>query len=308
MLIESDARRHITSAIEFEKEITSFEERERLKGKVVLNCGEYNKLRRKLVAKCCHINAVANIEGKGREDLGVEILTEAENVTRKVSENRSRAVRKLAEDIKKTFFNLRLLLRKYDKNIDSVDPQLKNNPELVELLVPFEKSWEKGKEFFGNSKTSGQLIHLSQLIEGVSEKHKEAQEKIDSIDTEIFFIIPCLVVLNSFNEGDEGICADYYPILNTPGTPEREQYQETKQKYKALHKKCKDGYKLYNIFEQTILEKPLANDGLGGCGINKEELDDVVHRIKIIAMGMQRYNPTNWNTLIETAMGQTSFK
>ena len=40
--------------------------------------------------------------------------------------------------------NLRLLLRKYDENIEVVDPQLKNNPELTEVLIQFEKSWEKG--------------------------------------------------------------------------------------------------------------------------------------------------------------------
>jgi len=41
-----------------------------------------------------------------------------------------------------------MLLWKYDENIEVVDPQLKNNPELVEAMEAFEKSWSMGKEYF----------------------------------------------------------------------------------------------------------------------------------------------------------------
>jgi hypothetical protein len=50
MLIESDARRYITDAIEIEKEITSSEVRERAKGKIIVMCPEYNKNRSKLIS------------------------------------------------------------------------------------------------------------------------------------------------------------------------------------------------------------------------------------------------------------------
>ena len=43
MLIEQDARRYITEAIEIEKEITSAEVRERAKGKIMVDCPEYKK-------------------------------------------------------------------------------------------------------------------------------------------------------------------------------------------------------------------------------------------------------------------------
>ena len=41
-------------------------------------------------------------------------------------------------------------MRKYEENIEVVDPQLKNNPELGKALVDYEKSWEKGKRYFLN--------------------------------------------------------------------------------------------------------------------------------------------------------------
>ncbi len=69
MLIESDARRFITEAIEIEKEITSAEVRERAKGKIMVECSDYNNNRSKLIVIINKINAVANPEGKGRDDL-----------------------------------------------------------------------------------------------------------------------------------------------------------------------------------------------------------------------------------------------
>lgn len=69
MSIESDARRYITNAIEIEKEITSSEVRERAKGKIIVDCPGYNKNRTKLISIINQINAVANPEGKGRDDL-----------------------------------------------------------------------------------------------------------------------------------------------------------------------------------------------------------------------------------------------
>ena len=69
MLIEQDARRYITEAIEIEKEITSAEVRERAKGKIMVECPEYKKNRSRLIAIFNKINSVANPEGKGRDDL-----------------------------------------------------------------------------------------------------------------------------------------------------------------------------------------------------------------------------------------------
>jgi hypothetical protein len=37
--------------------------------------------------------------------------------------------------------DFRNLLKKYEQNIEVVDPQLKNNVELVEILVEFENTW-----------------------------------------------------------------------------------------------------------------------------------------------------------------------
>ena len=302
MLIESDARRHIAIAIELEQEMSSLEGREKLQGKVVITLPQYHQLREKLVSKLAHINSVANTEGKGRNDFTEDILSEAENVSRRISQTCSKAARRLSEDIKKAFLAMRILLRKYAENIDSVDPQLRNNPELVERLVDFEKSWEKGKEFLLSPTGCKQLIHLSRVVEIIGEKHKEAKEKIDSMDSEAFLLIPCLVMLDSFDGNDQGICAKYFPPILAEGTAECTEYMKAKKGYEKLKAKVKDGDWLYNVFEQTILEKQIEKGELEKHGINIGDVKKIIHEIKILAMGMQRHSPVNWNTFIETAL------
>ena len=98
------------------------------------------------------INSVANPEGMGRDDLSNDILLAAEGIYRRISLTQSKAVRKLAERIKKSFLDFKLLLRKYEQNIEVVDPQLKNNAELVEILVEFENAWSQGLTYFLDNK------------------------------------------------------------------------------------------------------------------------------------------------------------
>ena len=46
--------------------------------------------------------------------------------------------------------DVRCLISKYEDNLDLVDPQLKNNPELIKVLQGFEEEWGKGKFFLSN--------------------------------------------------------------------------------------------------------------------------------------------------------------
>ena len=57
---------------------------------------------------------MANQEGMGRDDLSNDILVAADGIFRRVSPHQSKAVRVLAERIKKSFMDFRNLLRKYE--------------------------------------------------------------------------------------------------------------------------------------------------------------------------------------------------
>lgn len=53
MIIEADARRHITDAIEFEKKLTEEEEKEKSKGKILLGNEIIERHREKVVQLMC---------------------------------------------------------------------------------------------------------------------------------------------------------------------------------------------------------------------------------------------------------------
>jgi vacuolar-type H+-ATPase subunit I/STV1 len=107
------------------------------------------------------INAVANVVGKGRDDFRLDVLLKAEDVARKVSPMQSKAVRKLADQIKQTMHTFRVLVRKYNENVEVVDPQLKNNQELVEVLNDWEKAWSLGKEHLMDPQKFQHLLSFS---------------------------------------------------------------------------------------------------------------------------------------------------
>jgi len=106
-----------------------------------------------------------------------------------------------------------VLLRKYESNIEVVDPQLKNNMELVEVLVEFENAWTFGLTYFMDSKKFNQLLHFSQVVEATADKHKVFAEQLESRDMEIFFIIPSLLILKSLENDDKNICNFFYPDM-----------------------------------------------------------------------------------------------
>ena len=122
MVIEKDARRFIFNAIELEKELMSIEIRQKMKGKILVNSEEYNQLRNNICKVICQINSVANVDGKGRDDLEYQILVQAECLLRRISRQQSRAVRKLSENIRESFVKMRELFRKYEENVEMVDP------------------------------------------------------------------------------------------------------------------------------------------------------------------------------------------
>lgn len=77
--------------------------KEKSRGRIVVDSQEFTQKRTKLIKILSKINSVANPEGMGRDDLGNEILLAAEGIYRRISPTQSKAVRNLAERIKKSF-------------------------------------------------------------------------------------------------------------------------------------------------------------------------------------------------------------
>jgi hypothetical protein len=84
----------------------------------------------------CEINPVANVTGKGRNDFKLDLLIRAEDILKRPI--LSKAVRRICEKVRKTFHLFRMLIKKYAENIEVVDPMLRNNEELVDVMGDFE--------------------------------------------------------------------------------------------------------------------------------------------------------------------------
>jgi hypothetical protein len=257
MLIEADARRFITEAIETEKDLSKIEQKEKSRGRIVIDSQEYIQMRTKLIQILGKINSVANPEGMGRDDLSNDILLAAEGIFRRVSPNQSKAVRILAERIKKTFQDFRNLLKKYEQNIEVVDPQLKNNVELVEILVEFENTWTQGLTYFMDHKKCHQLIHFSSVIEATGEKHKPFAEMLENREAEIFMIIPSLLILKSLEGDDKDICSFFNPDMFDKSTHQGQQLVDLKKKYEQGRIKMGSSFDYYNLIEKCLLEVAL---------------------------------------------------
>lgn len=81
--------------------------------------------------------------------------------------------------------------------MDAVDPQLKNNSDLVLVLECYEKSWAFGKEWLISVEKQNQIIAFTMSLELLSKRHPQLSKQIDARDSEIFVSIPQLMILLS---------------------------------------------------------------------------------------------------------------
>jgi len=220
---------------------------------------------------------------------------------RKVSDSKSKSVRHLAENIKKSFIKLRELLRKYEKNLDAIDPQLKNNNDLVECLIFFENSWEKGKHYLLNTVKYSQLLFFSQSIEVLCEKYADIAEQLESRDPSIFIWLPSILIIKSFENEDKGICKEFNPTMFSENEESGILYNFLKNFKEILYRTVKDSYKAYNFLEKLVLfEERFYPDMLKF--ISKKLKEEIQKKIRILSMQMQRYNPTDWNYFFDLSI------
>lgn len=287
MFIERDAKRYVYRGIELDQELKSYEILERIKGNTVISNPAYEKIRKELVEIFCKINSVANYEGKGRDDLGVEILLAAEHALRQ--NDNSTAIKKLAFKIQDSFNKFRGTFRRYEQCVELIDPQLRNNRDLVESLVLLEDTWTKGKFFFLANDTLNLLIEFSRLVESLGEKYEDVKEKIEAMDADVFLIVPCMAILKSLRDKDERI----YMFCDKPLD---KVFEELKEKSKDIT------IEAYQIIERGLLDKENEEKALTKAKLTKEQLKELINEIKRAAMVLQRNRPADWNLFMETAM------
>ena len=307
--IEKISRRFIFEGIKIEKELAQYEKRATIRGRLDINNDkEYNEIRERFVKVINELNKIANINGKGRDDLTIEILLKSETVLCTVSDIKSKGMRKLAMAIKNTVNDFRELFKKYNMNIEGVDPQLVNNPELVSLLYNFEILWEKGKKYFTDKNKYNHLLLFNQIVEVIGEKYSNEQIKnlIDQSDPIIFVTIPAVLILRAIDNKDVDIIKQYIPNIDNKNEENCKLYSNLAKVVKEVYDKVKDNYYGYNLFEKFVLfdgtdeEEKITNEMRKY--IDSAVMKDFKKDIKILSMNMQRYKPKEWNEFFQLAM------
>ena len=105
-------------------------------------------------------------------------------------------------------------MEKYSQDLDIVDPQLRNNNDLVEVLESYEKSWSFGKEWLVDLQKQSQIISLTLQIETLCQRQPNLKKQIDSCDSEVFLILPQLMILiclqnNSESQKLKSLCLNF---------------------------------------------------------------------------------------------------
>ena len=309
IIIEEKARKLITEGIKIENEITNYENKSKVKGKLLINDKKYNELRSKLISNILKINQIANINGKGRVDLSPEILFRAEKVLVTVSENQSRGMRNLALKIKNSLYVIRQLFRKFSKNIEGVDPRLSNNKDLSKYLLYFESKFELGKIYLLDNQKYNQLLAFSQIIEIICEKYSKysIRDLIENDDPCIFVSLPSILLLKAMNKEDQNICKEYITGLYDKNSESGKLFNTIKNKKRQIKNIIGDSNKTYNIIEKSILfdgtkEQVMVDKEIEKYSKTKEIISDIKKGLTNLSMHLQTYKPTQWNQFFQLAM------
>lgn len=209
---------------------------------------------------------------------------------------------------------------------------MKNNQDLVNALVEFESSWEKGKAYFVSPKKCQQLVHFTSVIEATSEKYKMFAEQVEDRDTVIFVSIPALLILKCLDDDDKGICRSFFPPMfgedgnNSGSSGEEEasqyvdkvathnQYRTLKKEYLRCRSKSKNEYDFFNLVERCILgmeedetpdqknKRTIPDKEFEANGLARDEMHQITQHIRVLSMQMQRYKPQEWNEFLIVAL------
>ncbi len=174
---------------------------------------------------------------------------------------------------------------------------------MVDILIFYESSWEKGKHYLINYENYSQLLYFSQLIDILCDKYKEIEEQLECRDPSIFIWLPSIIILKSLEKEDKGICKEFNPSMFIETEESGKIYKVLITFKENLYSIIKDPYLSYNLLEKFVLFEDNKN-------IRKELekyvptvlLDEFDKKIKILSMQLQRLKPTDWNYFFDLAM------
>merc|ERR1719265_2696915 len=135
----------------------------------------------------CKLNSVANSKGKGRADLGVNILWDAIAVLFN-SPDQQQGGESLAVNVGRSFQRIRCV----SQCVERIDPHLANNEGLVRHLVDWEESWEVAGKYMVNSQMLAAICNVAVVFR---QEDPGLAKMMEECDAEFCLGLPRLVWL-----------------------------------------------------------------------------------------------------------------
>uniref|UniRef100_A0A6U9B4D3 Uncharacterized protein n=1 Tax=Zooxanthella nutricula TaxID=1333877 RepID=A0A6U9B4D3_9DINO len=320
--IEEKARRLIVRAIEHERSVVGFEGVNDPKS--LQQVPAFVEAQKRLVGSIGHLNSVANVRRKGRDDLVVDVLFDAENTLKRCdiaerngeSTERLIAARILANDVVESYQAMREYLREVDYCLERVDPHLCNNTGLVQRLVDWEESWEMGTRYMQHEKLLNAVCDLVAEIRRAQTVVPSLTAMCEECDVELFLVLPRMIWLrflaeprqhaellrsllpHRFSKGDEATGAAEERPWDSEVEAFLQKYRRTRTQLSG-RPDGSDGTREQAAWEVLVKRVVgIEGDGCKDTQIDKsaqEQVDDLMHALEPWSIELQRHCPEDWN-------------
>lgn len=271
-----------------------------------------------LVAQVASLNAYANIRGKGRQDLTIEVLEAAADVFlfpetfTSISLKESSFVRAssaarhlLATRVLEGFLGLRNYLAEIADCTDTMDAQLSNNDILVERLLDWEQAWEQGSRFMLRPALLEAVCSISAQISEAQCFAPDLAKHLDDQSAELFLILPRLVLLCGLADPSQAVLiesllphhfesnAEEQTIITLRAVRLSSDMMDLAKGFDAASRAI--SVSMPSTSWEVLVRSAVAGLGSNSCLEFDASVDSFLHRLEAVSMELQRAAPEAWN-------------
>lgn len=258
---------------------------------------EHREARHKMVNHLSQLSAAVNACGTRRGEFNFEVLEAALQTVADAEHTETRsASRILAEGVLEAFSSVRRFMQEVYFCLDTVDPQLCNNPGLVNVLDNLRKSWESGSRFLLDVRVRNAVDSLVDHLHVVRVSSPAFASMCESCDPELFLVLPRLLMLTFLASPEKHL--ELMRLL----MPQRFSVIGASAKADCAMEKLRKSFnRTQRILEQsgdaweTLVGVSVAEDKLGCSQVAGSQLKEFVLELEKWSMELQRHCPEDWN-------------
>lgn len=316
MEIEKSARGLLVEAIAEERCLSNLEQECR-RGQDERSCPteECDKQKLRLFACLSCLNSVANVNRKGREDLGPEVFEASSAALRRGEAASGSPTGVIITEVADSYEAMRNYLRQVEPFLDQVAPRLSENVGLAARLAQLEEGWELGLTYLLHEPMHVSMNSLVKELKTIVRIVPQLRELCDSCDVEWLLVLPKLVWLCFLEHPDrhlevlKSLLPHRFPEGSALGGDVRyrdAELQRLRVRFHQVHMVLafqteKTGISVWEILLRLVAFGPKGVEFLGLQTADFEaggalcEAAAFAKELEIWSMELQRHCPQDWN-------------